>query len=267
MPYCPKCNQEFVEGVTVCTDCGTPLVETAEVTENPVKLIAIELSLAERLTSFLVYSKIEATTLPEEGDENLLQIFVPESQLDDAKKLVQVFLTNEPTEEENIPLDVKPAHTYRNNAARYEDMRSSAFAFLVVGALVLVVMGLSLAGVISLPFYGNAKYLVHGVMITLGILFLIVGFVSRKQAKALKETIGEDDTRTAEILHWFLSTYTAKQIDETIDAQEEEIASEEIRSLKRMDIIREYLVRQYQIEDESYLDLLCEEVYQKTYES
>lgn len=266
MPYCPKCNQEFVEGVTVCTDCGTPLVDTEEITENQVKLIAIELSLAERLTSFLVYSKISAATLPEEGEENLLQIFVPESQLDDAKKLVQIFLTNEPTEEENLPLDVKPAHAYRNNAERYEDMRSSAFAFLVVGALVLAAMGLSLAGIIHLPFYGNAKILVHAVMIVLGILFLIVGFVSRKNASALKETIGEDESRTAEILDWFLSTYTAAQIDETVDALEE-ITSEEIRSLKRMDIIREYLVRQYQLTDESYLDLLCEELYQKIYES
>lgn len=107
MPYCPKCNQEFVEGVTICTDCGTPLADTEEITENQVKLISIELSLAERLTSFLVYSGISATTLPETEDKNLLQIFVPESQLDDAKKFVQIFLTNEPTEEENIPLAAK----------------------------------------------------------------------------------------------------------------------------------------------------------------
>lgn len=145
-------------------------------------------------------------------------------------------------------------------------MRSSAFAFLVVGALVLIAMGLSLAGILKLPFYGNAKILVHTVMITVGVLFLIVGFVSRKNAKILKETIGEDESRTTKILDWFLSTYKAAQIEETIDAQEE-ISSEEIRSLKRMDIIHEYLVRQYQIEDESYLDLLCEEIYQKLYES
>ena len=30
MPYCPKCDMEFVEGITVCTDCGGPLVESKE---------------------------------------------------------------------------------------------------------------------------------------------------------------------------------------------------------------------------------------------
>ena len=30
MPYCPKCDMEFVEGVTTCTDCGGPLYDTKE---------------------------------------------------------------------------------------------------------------------------------------------------------------------------------------------------------------------------------------------
>ena len=33
MPYCPKCDMEFVEGMTVCTDCGGPLVESKEVAD------------------------------------------------------------------------------------------------------------------------------------------------------------------------------------------------------------------------------------------
>ncbi len=30
MPYCPKCDMEFVEGITVCSDCGGPLVASKE---------------------------------------------------------------------------------------------------------------------------------------------------------------------------------------------------------------------------------------------
>ncbi len=31
MGYCPKCDMEFVDGITICTDCGGPLVESEEV--------------------------------------------------------------------------------------------------------------------------------------------------------------------------------------------------------------------------------------------
>ena len=30
--YCPKCKTEYIPGITVCADCGTPLVE--ELTEE-----------------------------------------------------------------------------------------------------------------------------------------------------------------------------------------------------------------------------------------
>ena len=33
MPYCPKCDMEFVDGITTCTDCGGPLVGSKEEAE------------------------------------------------------------------------------------------------------------------------------------------------------------------------------------------------------------------------------------------
>ncbi|MDE5866499.1 MAG: hypothetical protein K2H31_07865 [Lachnospiraceae bacterium] len=34
MPWCPKCKNEYVEGIKVCADCGTELVDSLEITET-----------------------------------------------------------------------------------------------------------------------------------------------------------------------------------------------------------------------------------------
>ncbi|RPI65734.1 MAG: hypothetical protein EHM47_18270 [Ignavibacteriales bacterium] len=34
MPFCPKCNYEYIEGITICPDCGTHLVDES-VYEKP----------------------------------------------------------------------------------------------------------------------------------------------------------------------------------------------------------------------------------------
>ena len=35
MPFCPKCNYEYIEGVKVCPDCNEPLDEELHVDETP----------------------------------------------------------------------------------------------------------------------------------------------------------------------------------------------------------------------------------------
>lgn len=44
------------------------------------------------------------------------------------------------------------------------------------------------------------------------------------------------------------------------------VHSMEILCLKRMDLIKSFLIREYNIDNESYLDDLCEEIFQKIFE-
>ena len=110
MPYCPKCDMEFVEGIKVCSDCGGPLVESKEVADT-MKQKEKEEQLAVMAQEMDPFSGEMAKTEDADPDE-----------ISSAKK--------------------KPAdeivHAYVDKGQRYEDMSSSASAFFLVGGVLAV---------------------------------------------------------------------------------------------------------------------------------
>jgi hypothetical protein len=59
MPWCPKCKQEYVEGMVTCADCKTDLVEN--LTEDAERMTFLETEkevFAKKFSEFLEYSKV-----------------------------------------------------------------------------------------------------------------------------------------------------------------------------------------------------------------
>ena len=265
MPYCPKCDMEFMEGVTACTDCGGPLLDSREDVEKTMTfLTALEPELADKFTSVLDNAGIPYDVREYEEAEGFVQILVPDDLLDRAQKLLTVFADNElpddTTKEEKAP------PVFQKSADKYEDMKSSAFAFIVVGALVLAVIILSLAGVIRLPFSGTSGILTHVVFLAVSVIFLLIGILSAKKTGELKAQIKEEDTLTTEILGWAAQNMTASGLDEVIEDSTEEPLTMEIRCLRRMEAIRCQIRDTFSLKDEAYLDAMSEDIYQMLFE-
>ena len=108
MPYCPKCDMEFVEGIKVCSDCGGPLVESKEVAEAMKKKEQEEqlAAMAQEMDPF----SGEGTDTEFSGD-------------------------NPP--EKSSPA-AEPVHAYVDKGQRYDDMSSSASAFFLVGGVLAI---------------------------------------------------------------------------------------------------------------------------------
>ena len=99
MPWCPKCNAEYQESYTVCSDCGVELVESLE---KEVVLVpffqAEDKKIADKLASFFQYSNMPASVTFDEKNE-LYMVNIPPKAEKEARKLYQAFYF---VERENI---------------------------------------------------------------------------------------------------------------------------------------------------------------------
>ena len=242
MLYCPKCDMEFVEGVTICTDCGGPLVNSKEEA----------LALAQK-------EKEELQRQQEE--EFTARMREAEAELAAIKEMAQ-----ENGENTETACRREPAQVYVKKSQRFDDLQSSASAFLLIGSIMTLGGVLLWLGIIPLPMAGVSGIITKSVLTLMGIGALIVAFTSSKDAKKLSGQIAQEEETTKNIIQWFLDTYTGEQLDKQILSESGQLSPEE-HSLKRFDLIQDLLITNKDLADPSYVDLLCEEIYSKLFEN
>lgn len=231
MPYCPKCDMEFVEGVTVCTDCGGPLVESKEAAD------ALKKAEREKQEEELRrhYEELMGEEEAEDGEEAAGKAARP-----------------------------APARAYVNKGQRYEDMSSSASAFFLVGGLLALAAVLTLTGIINLPMAGPSRYIFQGLLVLMAVGSLAIAVSSKKSAGILKSQAADEEKETEEIIQWFLKTYSGQDLDDQLHMEDPELSGEEL-SLKRFELIQDYLVTGRDLPDQSYVDALCDMIYSRLY--
>ena len=124
MPWCPKCNMEYREGIKECADCGTELVENAtenQAQESEVVRLETEEN-AQKLVEFLRYSKIEQVSYSYDQTDQAYVVTVNENALKEAKKLFQAFYTAETEAEEKAAKDNAISNSNKSSISRPTDI-------------------------------------------------------------------------------------------------------------------------------------------------
>lgn len=282
MPVSAKCTVEYTEGMDHCDIFDIPPADEPRTTAPAmVNLLAAEAPLAERIVEFLSYSGMDVH-MDFDQEADLFSLTVPENQYEKSVKLMRVMLANEvmhsmEDERRGRQFDAEPVRIHVKASDKYTDTSSSAISFLLVGTLLMAVLLLTSFDIIRISFLGQARTLTDILLTAISVTFLFIGLLSWRKALLLETEIQEEDQFNESVYQWFLSTYTGDQIDQTADAEMDQdvamnpekqytIISDEIRCLKRMDVIREYLKREYRQLDNGYVEYLCEELYQKVFE-
>lgn len=187
MAWCPKCKNEYVEGIRVCADCGSELVE----------------ALPSETEEAVLYGGTQAAVYPE---------FAQETGADDAAE----------REEETLR---RHQSVYKDNAQKAADCKDSGYTLVGVGALGLLAVILSAVGVIPVRMSGSAAVLSYGVMGAVFLIFLVVGIRSMQSAKSYRKKALSESNLKEQIMNWCRENLTAEKIEKT--QAEEGLSEEE----------------------------------------
>ena len=271
MSWCPKCKNEYKDGITICSDCGCELIDSLEEQQKPIYFG--EKEEMENIVSFLNANHICDCVLNYDDTQDVYELVVNNKDKEKAKKALRVYLKEisckEEEDEENKKEDKSFLGVYEDSGKKAEDYKTGAYTLLLVGItgiVVLLFLNLNLIP-ISLPQF--TKILMTGVMGVLFIFFVILGFSSLKTCKKLQSKAIDEKGKEEEIKEWFLSHITKDMIDEGMfkmeDSSKEDYSTEELY-FKRTDKIKEMIKDYYKELDASFTDYLVEEIYTKIYE-
>lgn len=90
MAWCPKCKNEYREGITVCPDCGETLVSEEELTDWTSVLFG-EQDEMEKLKDFLTYNGIRKSKLSFDEAEQVYELFVDAKEENRRRRLPGYF--------------------------------------------------------------------------------------------------------------------------------------------------------------------------------
>lgn len=233
--WCPKCKNEYREGIKVCADCGCELVEKLN-------------EAAEYVEENGDFPADEAGNMAYDEAEDGLDVTEDSDILAD--------------EAENTgKKDLAPAYVPKR--IKYEDNKSSAYTFLLVGGVGAVLVALHIFGVFNFNLTPTSKLLTNIVMGSLFVIFLIVGIVSVRNSAKYRREAAAEEALTEQIKAFIRELYTTEGIDNACKVTDD-LGTYEKWEL-RYHFIENQIKGEYPELAEDYLEYITGMIYNELY--
>lgn len=230
MPWCPKCKNEYVEGVTVCADCGCDLVESLDDREADIRDDLLE----------------EPEFFADCSDAGDLEGELPE----DMANAVHLGKSMRQAASEGV---------YEDSAKKSEEFRSGAYTLLFVGVLGLVVLVALISGVLPIRLNPSSQWMTCLVMGALFIIFIVMGVLSLQSSKKLAAKAVKEGSLKEDMKAYCKEEVDKNALDEAAGVLESDPS--EMRYFKRTESLKQVLSEQFPEAESGYLDNFVDEMY------
>ena len=142
-------------------------------------------------------------------------------------------------------------------------MQSTAYSFLLVSVVGVLLLVLVYTGVIPLQFATYMKYMMAIVMGGMFLIFFIIGIRSYRKLGGLKAEVMQEQQDRETAKSWFLGQYSEKAIDLTLDIN----SSDEVQQkyFLRSQFMKRTLSEKFPAYEDAFLDYLTEQLYEEMY--
>lgn len=285
MPWCPKCKNEYVEGITTCVDCGVDLVEELpdEVDETlPVKLchVANEV-VGGKFVLYLNMQGIQTAGLMPVSEEDKdyedgYYLVVAGFEQETAEALFEGFdKLEEMTEEElaalapdleekleelkeeeaNMMLSelrTETSSVYVKKKDKYSDLKFSGISFIIFGILGFGLLALNFFEYISM--FNKFSTLIMTIVF---FIFFVVGISSLLRAKRMKGIVSQEETLSDDVLDWIEAHITDEYISTLVDPEQ----SEENNYFTAHAAMCNLVIEQFPLFNRDYIDQMVDDRY------
>ena len=277
MPWCPKCKNEYVKGIKICSDCKVELVESLkaetvepQLTENMVSILYGPYENLEEIVDNIKKAGIESAIVKQRQEDEQYELFVDEKERDKTVKTIQLFLQaqkelSEGETENNRNNNVMPERyeEYVSAKDKAKEMKSSAIMLMIFGIAGFIVLILMITKVLPFGFgSGGVAIFCYAVMGGFFSLLFGSGIVSLNSSKKMSMKSNEEDSLTKEAKEWANQTFTVENLERVIKYNGD---SKQMYFI-RINFMKGTMMQKFPKLPERFLDKFIEDKYEELYD-